>query len=61
MNKFSNDSNILALQHQLEMAREATRDAEYGQCSDELICELMDAEDEIIEQLLKLGCHPRDC
>lgn len=61
MNKFSKDSNILSLQHKLGEARANTREAEDTQCSDELICELMDKEDEIIGQLLKLGCHRRDC
>lgn len=61
MNKFTNDSNILSLQHKLGEARVNTREAEKLECSDELICELMDKEDEIISQLLKLGCHRRDC
>lgn len=61
MNKFSNDSNILSLQHKLAAARANTREAEKLECSDTLICELMDTEDEIISQLLKLGCHRRDC
>lgn len=61
MNKFTNDSNILSLQHKLAGARANTREAESTGCSDNLICEMMDAEDEIIEQLLKLGCHRRDC
>lgn len=61
MNKFTSDSNILSLQHKLEEARLNTREAEDTGCSDKLICELMDAEDEIISQLLKLGCHRRDC
>lgn len=61
MNKFTNDSNILSLQHKLGDARANTREAENTDCSQELICELMDAEDEIISQLLKLGCHRRDC
>lgn len=61
MNKFTNDSLILSLQHKLEEARDNTRDAEKMNCSDNLICELMDEEDEIISQLLKLGCHRRDC
>jgi hypothetical protein len=61
MNKFSNDSQILSLQHKLAEARANTREAESTGCSDELICSLMDAEDMIIGQLLKLGCHRRDC
>ena len=61
MNKFTNDSNILSLQHKLADARSNTREAESTGCSDELICELMEVEDAIIEQLLKLGCHRRDC
>lgn len=61
MNKFTNDSNILSLQHKLADARANTREAENTDCSQELICGLMDAEDEIIRQLLKLGCHRRDC
>jgi hypothetical protein len=61
MNKFTNDSNILSLQHKLADARANTREAENTGCSDTLICELMDAEDEITSQLLKLGCHRRDC
>ena len=61
MNKFTKDSSILSLQHKLEEARANTRDAEKMGCSDSLICELMDEEDEIISQLLKLGCHRRDC
>lgn len=61
MNKFTNDSTILSLQHKLEDARANTRDAEKMGCSDNLICGLMDEEDKIISQLLKLGCHRRDC
>ena len=61
MNKFSNDSNILSLQHKLEAARTNTREAENTGCSDELIIDLMDAEDAIISQLLKMGCQRRDC
>lgn len=61
MTKFTNDSLILSLQHKLEEARYNTRDSENMGCSDDLICELMDEEDEIISQLLKLGCHRRDC
>ncbi|MNQ45919.1 hypothetical protein D3C85_597170 [compost metagenome] len=61
MNKFTNDSNILALQHNLAAARANTREAESTGCSDQVICELMDAEDAIITQLLKMGCHRRDC
>lgn len=61
MNKFTNDSNVLSLQHALEAARTNTREAENTGCSDELICELMDAEDAIIAQLLRMGCHRRDC
>lgn len=61
MNKFTNDSTILSLQHKLGEARTNTRAAEKMGCSDNLICELMDEEDEIISQLLKLGCHRRDC
>lgn len=61
MNKFSDDSLVLSLQHKLADARSNTREAENTGCSDELICKLMDEEDEIISQLLKLGCHRRDC
>lgn len=61
MNKFTNDSLILSLQHKLTDARYNTREAENTGCSDQLICELMGAEDEIISQLLKLRCHRRDC
>lgn len=61
MNKFTNDSNILTLQHNLAAARANTREAESTGCSEQLICELMDAEDVIIAQLLKMGCHRRDC
>jgi hypothetical protein len=61
MNKFTNDSQILCLQHKLADARANTREAEDTGCSDSLICELMDIEDEITCQLLKLGCHRRDC
>ena len=61
MNNFTNDSLILSLQHKLADARSNTREAENTGCSDDLICECMDAEDAIIEQLLKLGCHRRDC
>lgn len=61
MNKFTNDSNILSLQHKLADARANTREAEKLECSDDLICKLMDKEVEIISQLLKLGCHRRDC
>jgi len=61
MNKFTNDSEILALQNKLAAARANTREAEDTGCSDSLICELMDAEDAIINQLLALGCHRRDC
>lgn len=61
MNKFTNDSNVLALQHSLAAARDNTREAEKTGCSDELICELMDAEDAIIAQLLEMGCHRKDC
>lgn len=61
MNKFTNDSTVLSLQHKLADVRSNTREAEKLECSDALICELMDAEDEIISQLFKLGCHRRDC
>lgn len=61
MNKFTNDSSVLSLQHKLAAARANTREAENTGCSDELLCELMDAEDVIISQLLKMGCHRRDC
>ena len=61
MNKFTNDAAILSLQHSLAAARANTRQAEDTGCSDQLICELMDAEDVIIDQLLKMGCHRRDC
>lgn len=61
MNKFTNDSNVLALQHNLAAARANTREAENTGCSDDLICELMNAEDAIIAQLLKMGCHRKDC
>jgi hypothetical protein len=61
MKKFNNDSLILSLQHKLAEARSDTRDAEKMGCSDGLICKLMDAEDEIISQLSKLGCQRRDC
>lgn len=61
MNKLSSDSNILSLQHKLEAARYNTREAENTGCSEDLIIELMDAEDAIISQLLKMGCHLRDC
>lgn len=42
MNKFTNDSTILSLQHKLEDARANTRDAEKMGCSDNLICKLID-------------------
>lgn len=61
MNKFTNDSSVLSLQHALASARANTREAESTGCSDALICELMDAEDAIIAKLLKMGCHRRDC
>lgn len=61
MNKFTNHSLILSLQHKLADARSNTREAESTGCSESLICELMDIEDEIIAQLLKIGCHRRDC
>jgi len=61
MNKFTNDSTILSLQNKLTLAKSETRDAENTGCSDDLICELMDAEDIIVAELLKLGCHRRDC
>jgi len=61
MSKFTNDSSVLSLQHKLAEARSNTREAEKTGCSDDLICELMDAEDAIKSQLLKMGCHPRDC
>lgn len=61
MNKFTNDSNVLSLQHKLANARANTREAEAARISGTLICELMDIEDVIIAQLLKLGCHRRDC
>ena len=61
MSKFTNDASILSLQHALEEARANTRDAEKTECSDEMICELMDAEDAIIAKLLSMGCHRRDC
>ncbi|ALH46247.1 hypothetical protein POR1_42 [Pseudomonas phage POR1] len=61
MNKFTKDSQILALQNKLAAARADTREAENTGCSDALICELMDKEDAIINQLLALGCHRRDC
>ena len=61
MNKFSNDSNVLCIRHALAAARANTREAESTGCSDQLICELMDAEDAIIAQLLNMGCHQRDC
>ena len=61
MNNFTNDSNILSLQHKLADARANTREAYITGCSEDLICELMDVEDEIISQLLKLGRHRRDC
>ena len=61
MNKFTNDINVLSLQHELAAARAQTREAENTGCSDQLICELMDAEDAIIAKLLSKGCHLRDC
>jgi len=61
MNKFTNDSQILTLQNKLAAARLDTREAEDTGCSDGFICELMDKEDTIIAELLKLGCHRRDC
>ncbi len=61
MNKLTNDASILSLQRALEAARSNTREAEKTDCSDELICELMDAEDAIIAKLLSMGCHRRDC
>lgn len=61
MSKFTDDSKILSLQHKLQEARSNTRQAEDENYSEELICYYMDKEDEIISQLLKLGCHRRDC
>lgn len=61
MNNFTNDSSILSMQHSLAAARANTREADRAGCSDQLICNLMDAEDAIIAQLLKMGCHRRDC
>ncbi len=61
MNNYQNDSQILSLQYKLEAARKDRQEAENTGCSDNLICELMDVEDAIISQLLKLGCHRRDC
>lgn len=60
MNKYTNDSNILSLQHKLSESRANRREAENTDCSDELIVSLMDEEDAIVSQLLKLGCHIRD-
>jgi hypothetical protein len=60
-NKFMHDSGVLGLQHALASAKAETRTAVDSGCSDELICELMDAEDAIISQLLSKGCHLRDC
>ena len=60
MDKYTNDSNILSLQHKLSEARANRREAENTGCSDELILSLMDEEDVIVSQLLKLGCHLRD-
>lgn len=61
MNKFTKDASILSLQHALEAARANTREAEKTECSDDLICELMDAEDALIAKLLSMGCHRKDC
>lgn len=61
MNKFTNDCNVLKLQHELAIAREFTRQAEDEGASDDVIIQYMDAEDAIISQLLSLGCHLRDC
>lgn len=60
-NKFQNDSTAMGLQHALAAAKADTRAAEASGCSDQLICELMDAEDAIVAQLLRMGCHLRDC
>ena len=60
MDKYINDSKILFLQHKLSEARANRREAENTGCSDELILSLMDEEDNIVSQLLKLGCHIRD-
>ena len=61
MNKFTSDSSVISLQHSLAAARANTREAENTGCSDELICNLMDAEDAIKAKLLRMGCHLRDC
>lgn len=61
MNTFTNDSNVLFLQHALEDARSDRREAEDIGCSDALILELMDKEDAIVSKLLSLGWHLRDC
>lgn len=61
MNKFSNDSNILSLQHKLDKARANTRSAENEGQAEDIILYCMDQEDDIISQLLRLGCDPRDC
>lgn len=61
MSKYTNDSTIFKLQHDLAAAREETRSAEANWCSESLILGLMDVEDQIIEKLLSMGCHRRDC
>jgi len=61
MNKFTRDASVLNLQHALADAKAETRRATDSGCSEELICELMDAEDAIVAQLLRMGCHRRDC
>lgn len=60
-NKYMQDSAVLRLQGALAAAKAETRAAVDAGCSDELICELMDAEDAIVSQLLRKGCHLRDC
>lgn len=61
MTKFTNDSSVLSLQHNLAASKANTLEAMNTGCSEARICELMDAEDIIVAQLLKMGCHRRDC
>ena len=61
MNKFTRDASVLKLQHDLAAAKAETRRATDMGCSDELVCELMAAEDAIVAKLLSMGCHRRDC
>lgn len=61
MSKYSNDSVVLNLQHQLAIAKYNEKQAHEDGSSDDVILMYMEQVDYLVSELLSHGCHLRDC